>query len=222
MLGARSNVNVAVVIPLYNEQDNLPELFGRLRKVFEQIPEVQWQVIGVDDGSRDASAQIVLDQQRTDPRFALVQLSRNFGPYAALSAGLAHADADAVITMDADLQDPPEVIPELVASWQNGGQVILAARRSRREHGIRRLGAEVFHKVFGVLNDFHMPANTGIVGLLDRQAVEAFNRLPERNRYVPGLRYWIGFDRWVVYDDRLDRAWSPETEPRPADPSRTG
>lgn len=199
-------MKLAVVIPLYNEQDNLPELFGRLRKVFDQIPEAQWQVICVDDGSSDDSARIILEQHRADPRFGLVRLSRNFGPYAALSAGLAHADADAVITMDGDLQDPPEVIPDLVASWKSGGQVVLAARRSRRERGIRRLGAEVFHRMFGVLSDFRIPANTGIFGLLDRQAVEEFNRLPERNRYVPGLRYWIGFDRRVVYYDRLDRA----------------
>lgn len=199
-------MKLAVVIPLYNEQDNLPELFRRLGTVFAQIGDAQWQVICVDDGSSDKSSQIITEQNRADSRFTLVQLSRNFGPYPALSAGLAHADADAVITMDGDLQDPPEVIPDLVASWKDGGQVILAARRSRRDRGIRRLGAEVFHKVFGALNDFHVPANTGIFGLLDRQALEEFNRLPERNRYVPGLRYWIGFDRRVVYYDRLDRA----------------
>lgn len=199
-------MKLAVVIPLYNEQDNLPELFRRLGAVFEQVEGAQWQVICVDDGSSDASAKLILEQHRMDPRFTLVQLSRNFGPYPALSAGLAHADADAVITMDGDLQDPPEVIPDLVASWKEGGQVILAARRSHRNRGIRRIGAGAFHKVFGALNDFHMPANTGIFGLLDRQALEEFNRLPERNRYVPGLRYWIGFDRRVVYYDRLDRA----------------
>lgn len=199
-------MKLAVVIPLYNEQDNLPELFRRLGAVFKQIEGAQWQVICVDDGSSDASVKLILEQHRADPRFTLVQLSRNFGPYPALSAGLAHADADAVITIDGDLQDPPEVIPDLVASWKDGGQVILAARRSHQDRGIRRIGAEAFHKIFGALNDFHVPANTGIFGLLDRQALEEFNRLPERNRYVPGLRYWIGFDRRVVYYDRLDRA----------------
>lgn len=199
-------MKLAVVVPIYNEEDNLPELSRRLADACGRIEGAQWQVIYVDDGSTDKSVAIVMEQHRADPRFTLLQLSRNFGPYPALSAGLAHADADAVVTIDGDLQDPPEVIPDLVACWRSGGQVILAARRSRQDRGIRRIGAEVFHKIFGVLNDFHVPANTGIFGLLDRQAVEQFNRLPERNRYVPGLRYWIGFDRRVVYYDRLDRA----------------
>ena len=199
-------MKLAVVVPIYNEEDNLPELSRRLADACGRIEGAQWQVIYVDDGSTDKSVAIVMEQHRADPRFTLLQLSRNFGPYPALSAGLAHADADAVVTIDGDLQDPPEVIPDLVACWRGGGQVILAARRSRQDRGIRRMGAEVFHKIFGVLNDFHVPANTGIFGLLDRQAVEEFNRLPERNRYVPGLRYWIGFDRRVVYYDRLERA----------------
>lgn len=199
-------MKLSVVVPIYNEEDNLPELSRRLADACGRIEGAQWQVIYVDDGSTDKSAEIIVEQRRADPRFTLVQLSRNFGPYPALSAGLAHADADAVVTIDGDLQDPPEVIPDLVACWRSGGQVVLAARRSRSDRGIRRIGAAVFHRVFGVLNDFHVPANTGIFGLLDRQAVEEFNRLPERNRYVPGLRYWIGFDQRVVYYDRLDRA----------------
>jgi glycosyltransferase involved in cell wall biosynthesis len=199
-------MKLAVVVPIYNEEDNLPELSRRLADACGRIEGARWQVIYVDDGSTDKSVAIIMEQHRADPRFTLLQLSRNFGPYPALSAGLAHADADAVVTIDGDLQDPPEVIPDLVACWRSGGQVILAARRSRQDRGIRRIGAEMFHRIFGVLNDFHVPANTGIFGLLDRQAVEEFNRLPERNRYVPGLRYWIGFDRRVVYYDRLDRA----------------
>lgn len=199
-------MRLAVVVPIYNEEDNLPELSRRLAEACGRIEGAEWQVIYVDDGSTDKSADLVMQQHRADPRFTLVRLSRNFGPYPALSAGLAHADADAVVTIDGDLQDPPEAIPDLVDCWKDGGQVILAARRSRQDRGIRRIGAEVFHKLFGVLNDFRVPANTGIFGLLDRQAVEEFNRLPERNRYVPGLRYWIGFDRRVVYYDRLERA----------------
>jgi dolichol-phosphate mannosyltransferase len=199
-------MKLAVVVPIYNEEDTLKELSRRLAEACNRIEGARWQVIYVDDGSTDGSTRIITDLHRADPRFTLLQLSRNFGPYPALSAGLAHADADAVVTIDGDLQDPPEVIPDLVACWRSGGQVILAARRSRRDRGIRRLGAELFHRIFGALNDFHVPANTGIFGLLDRQAVEQFNRLPERNRYVPGLRYWIGFDRRVVYYDRQDRA----------------
>ena len=142
-------MKLSVVVPIYNEEDNLPELSRRLADACGRIEGAQWQVIYVDDGSTDKSAEFIIEQRRADPRFTLVQLSRNFGPYPALSAGLAHADADAVVTIDGDLQDPPEVIPDLVACWREGGQVVLAARRSRSDRGIRRIGAEVFHRVFG-------------------------------------------------------------------------
>jgi len=124
----------------------------------------------------------------------------------ALSAGLAHADADVVITMDGDLQDPPEVIPDLLAAWQSGAQVVFANRRTRQERGLRRLGIEAFHKLFALMNDFNMAANSGIFGLLDRQAVGEFNNLLERNRFVPGLRWWIGFEQRTIHYDRRDRA----------------
>jgi glycosyltransferase involved in cell wall biosynthesis len=199
-------VKLAVVIPICNEQDNLLELHHRLTAVFDRLDHVTWQVIYVDDGSRDDSVKIILDQNKKDPRFTLLQLSRNFGPYPALSAGLAHADADAVITMDGDLQDPPEIIPDLVGSWKDGAQVVLALRRSRQERGVRRLGLDLFHRLFRMLNDFEIPANAGIFGLFDRQAVQEFNNLQEKNRFVPGLRCWIGFEQRVVYYDRQERA----------------
>lgn len=199
-------MKLAVVIPIYNEQENLPELFRRLTDVCDRLDGVNWRVLYVDDGSRDDSVRIILEQNKRDPRFTLLQLSRNFGPYPALSAGLAHADADAVVTMDGDLQDPPEAIPDLLASWRSGAQVVLAARRSRRERGIRRFGLDLFHTLFGLLNDFRIPANAGIFGLFDRQAVREFNNLPEKNRFVPGMRCWIGFDQRTVYYDRLERA----------------
>lgn len=199
-------MKLAVVIPIYNEQENLPELFRRLTDVCDRLDGVNWRVIYVDDGSRDDSVRIILEQNKRDPRFTLLQLSRNFGPYPALSAGLAHADADAVVTMDGDLQDPPEAIPDLLASWRSGAQVVLAVRRSRQERGIRRFGLDLFHKLFGLLNDFRIPANAGIFGLFDRQAVQEFNNLPEKNRFVPGMRCWIGFDQRTVYYDRRERA----------------
>lgn len=203
---------LAVVIPIYNEQGNLPELSHRLTAALDRVEHVVWQVIYVDDASHDDSARIILGQHEQDSRFTLVQLSRNFGQHPALSAGLAHADADAVVTMDGDLQDPPEVIPDLVACWRDGGQVVLAVRRSRPERGLRRLGFEAFHKLFGWLSDVRMPSHTGIFGLLDRQAVRELNNLVEKNRYVPGLRGWIGFDQRTVYYDRQDRASGAPTQ----------
>ena len=199
-------VKLDVVIPIYHEEENLPELGRRLAAVCGQLEGVDWRVIYVNDGSTDRSVELILEQQRTDSRFTLVDLSRNFGHQAAISAGLAHADGDAVILMDGDFQDPPEVIPNLIACWRDGGEVVRAERRSRQEQGLRRLGFELFHKFFSWISDFPIPANAGVFGLLDRQAVEQLNQFTEKNRFIPGLRSWIGFDQRTVYYDRQERA----------------
>jgi len=194
------------VIPIYNEQENLPELFRRLRDACDNLDGIAWQVIYVNDGSRDDSMKIMQEQCRKDSRFAILDLSRNFGHQAGIAAGLAHADGDVVIFMDGDLQDPPELIPDLLACWREGAQVVRAQRQSRKERGIRRFGFEVFHKVFSWISDFPVPPQTGIFGLLDRQAVKELNRFTEKNRFFPGLRSWVGFKQGVVYYDRQDRA----------------
>ena len=198
---------IALVIPVYNEAEVLPELFRRLSGVFSTHTDVAWLVLLVDDGSKDDSAGLIDAHAKTDPRFKLVELSRNFGHQPALAAGLAHAHAaDAVITMDADLQDPPELIPELVEAWKKGAEIVLAVRRSREDTGLRRLGFDAFHSLFGSLTDFPIESNTGTFGLLGKNAVAAFNQLPEKHRFFPGLRTWLGFDRAEVLYDRQERA----------------
>ncbi len=198
---------IAIVIPVFNEEAVLPELFARLGALFAAEPGYAWQAILVDDGSRDRSAELVRAQASKDPRFQLVELTRNFGFQSALSAGLAQtADADAAVTMDADLQDPPEVIPELLAAWKAGAEVVRATRRSRRETGLRRVGFDLFHSLYGKLTDYPIEPNTGTFGVLGRPAIEAFNSLPERHRFFPGLRAWIGFPTADVAYDRQERA----------------
>jgi len=192
---------------VFNEEAVLPELFARLTALFDGHPDCAWRAILVDDGSRDRSAELVRAQASRDRRFELVELSRNFGFQSALSAGLAAArGSDAVVTMDADLQDPPEVIPELVAAWRNGAEVVRAVRRSRAERGMRRLGFDFFHAVYGRLTDYPIEPNSGTFGLLGRAAIVAFNELPERNRFFPGLRAWLGFPKAEVLYDRHERA----------------
>ena len=198
---------VAVVIPVFNEEDVLPELFSRLSAVFDLNPAVKWRAVLVDDGSRDLSAEMVHAKGLADPRWELVELSRNFGFQSALSAGLQHAkESDAIVTMDADLQDPPELIPELIESWRQGNGVVRAVRRTRAETGLRRLGFDFFHSVFGRVSDLPIESNTGTFGLLSKEAVDAFHQLPERNRFFPGLRSWIGFPTADVLYDRKERA----------------
>lgn len=203
---------IALVIPVFNEEAVLPELFARLETLFAAEPGCAWQVVLVDDGSRDRSADLVRAQAARDTRFRLVELSRNFGFQSALSAGLAQAgNVDAVVTMDADLQDPPEVIPALVAAWRDGADVVRATRRSRSETGLRRAGFDLFHSLYGRLTDYPIEPNSGTFGLLGRPAVEAFNQLPERHRFFPGLRAWIGFvSADVPYDRKARAAGQPQ------------
>ena len=200
---------VAVVIPVFNEEAVLPELIARLTAVFDAQRGCRWSAILVNDGSRDRSVELILAAHARDPRFKLVELSRNFGFQAGLAAGLAtaaSAQVDAVVTMDADLQDPPEVIPELVAAWRGGAEVVRAVRRTRSETGPRRLAFDLFHKVFGALSDYPIEPNSGTFGLLGGPAIEAFGRLQERHRFFPGLRAWVGFSRADVPYDRKERA----------------
>lgn len=202
-----SAARIALVIPVYNEAPVLPELLRRLDALMISNPAESWSVVFVNDGSRDRSAELILAHAQRDNRYALVDLSRNFGHQAALTAGLAHAaGADAVVTMDADLQDPPELIPELVAAWRAGAEVVLAVRRTRQERGLRRLGFDLFHRGFSRLIDFPIERNTGTFGLLSAAAVGAFNSLPEKHRFFPGLRAWIGFPQGEVGYDRKERA----------------
>lgn len=202
-----SKPTLAIVIPICNESPSLETLFVRLRSTFDSLPDLEPQVIYVNDGSTDGSLEIMLDQRRRDRRFTVIDLSRNFGQQAAIAAGLAAAaTADATVVMDGDLQDPPELIPELVACWRGGAEVVRAQRRSRQERGVRRWSFAAFHRFFGWLADFPIPADVGVYGLLDRKALDELNRMPEKNRFLPGLRAWVGFEQRAVYYDRDERA----------------
>lgn len=207
---------LAIVVPVYNEEAILPELCRRLRDACARLVDVEWQVIFVIDGSSDRTASILERERAAEPHFALVELSRNFGQQAAISAGLAHADADAVVLMDGDLQDPPELIPELVDCWRSGAQVVRAERRSRQDDGLRRVGFELFHRCFSAASGFDFGRNSGVFSLLDRRAVDEFNQLPEKHRFIPGLRTWIGFEQRSVFYDRQARVagQSQQTLPR--------
>jgi len=196
---------ISVVVPIYNEQEVIPLLHDAVAKAMSKTAD-RWEVVYVNDGSKDSSLVLLRNLQLEDRHVVVVDLSRNWGHMGAISAGLRTANGDAVVLMDGDLQDPPEVIPEFVAAWRRGAQVVTAVRRSRQE---RRKALAVlfplFYRVLGALSDFPIPLNAGIFGLLDRQAVDAINILRERNRYLPGLRAWVGYRTAIVYYDRHDR-----------------
>lgn len=196
---------LSVVVPIYNEEENIPAFHAAVKAVMETMDE-RWEIVYVNDGSRDSSLSLLLEIQRRDPRVAVLEFSRNFGHQAALTAGLQVAKGDAVMLMDGDFQDPPEVLPRMVRAWKDGAKVVIAERSSRAEKGLRGKLFPLFYKVMGLISDFPIPLNAGIFGLLDRQAVDAIVNLQEGNRYLPGLRAWVGFPTAIVYYERAGRA----------------
>jgi len=196
---------LSVVVPIYNEEENIPAFHTAIRSVMESMEE-HWEVIYVNDGSRDKSLSLLVEIQQRDPRVSVVEFSRNFGHQAALTAGLQVAKGDAIMLMDGDFQDPPEVLPRMVKAWKDGAKVVIAERSSRAETGLRGKLFPLFYKVMGLISDFPIPLNAGIFGLLDRQAADAINNLSEGNRYLPGLRAWVGFPTAIVYYERAGRA----------------
>jgi glycosyltransferase involved in cell wall biosynthesis len=165
-----------------------------------------FEIVAVDDGSADRTREMLVERAREEPRLSIVALSRNFGLQGAVAAGLAHAAGEAAVVMDGDLQDPPELIPRLVAEWAAGADVVYTTKRTRAERGLRRLGFEVFHRLLRRMGAIALPVQAGNFSLLDRRALEVVNRLPEHNRYLPGIRRWVGFRQVEVTFDREDRA----------------
>ncbi len=204
-LEAAAQIVFSVVIPIFNEEEIVEALHAAVSHVLGALGQ-PWEVIYVNDGSTDSSLPKLLAIQARDAHVVVLELSRNWGHQPALSAGLRAARGSAVMMMDGDLQDPPQVLAEMVHAWRNGAQIVVAQRRKRHETGFRAWAIPLFYQVLRLLSDFPIPLNAGIFGLLDRQIVDEMNALEERNRYLPGLRSWVGYATAVVYYDRPDRA----------------
>ena len=208
-------IMLSVVVPLFNEQETIAELHRRLTEVLSCIG-VTYEILIVDDGSRDATPRLVRDLQDEDPRLVAVHLSRNFGHQAAVSAGLDHARGRAVVVMDGDLQDPPEVIPRLLARWRAGADVVYAVRRRRKEGPIKRFGYFAFYRLLRAIGDVAIPVDSGDFCLLDRRVVDAVKSLPERSRFIRGLRTFVGFRQVGIDYDREARSAGRSKYPFPA------
>lgn len=183
---------ISVVIPIYNEEDTCPELFSRLLKTLESLGE-SFEVIFVDDGSTDGTLSLVKKASSQDPRLKYLSLSRNFGHQIAISAGIDYARGEAVIVMDGDLQDPPELIPEFCQRWGGGHDVVYAIRKNRKENIFLRSCYSLSYAVIRKIADITIPPNAGDFCLMSRRVVDTITRMPERNRYLRGLRAWAGF-----------------------------
>ena len=196
---------ISVVIPVYNEEACLEALFERLSSL-EQQGQDRYEFIFVDDGSTDRSREIIQTLAAGHDNVKYVLFSRNFGHEAAVTAGLDYASGDAVVIIDADLQDPPELIPEMIDKWRQGYQIVYAQRRSRKGERIsKRLSAWLFYRIIQWLSPIYIPADTGDFRLIDRRVVQEFRRCREQNRFVRGLISWTGFKQAPVLFDRNPR-----------------
>lgn len=197
--------SLSVVVPAYNEQEVLPEFHRRLFAVIDAL-DMDTQVIYVNDGSTDSTLDVIDVLRARDARVTLVDLSRNFGKEIALTAGLDHADSDAVIVIDADLQDPPELIPELIRQWRAGYDVVYAKRTTRDGEGlVKKATAFMFYRLIQKVSRVKIPEDTGDYRLLSRRAVEALSQLREQHRFMKGLFAWIGYPQKAVPYRRAPR-----------------
>lgn len=208
-VGTRRLGLLSVVAPVYDEEEGLEAFYSRVCTALRAIP---FELVLVDDGSRDSSPQILERLADSDPRVCVVFLSRNFGHQTALSAGLDHARGDAVVMIDADLQDPPELIPEMVDYWRRGCDVVYAVRRERAgESAFKLKTAKWFYALFGALAQVKLQHNSGDFRLLDRRALDALNSMRERHRFLRGMTVWVGFTQAAVPYER-DARYAGETK----------
>ncbi len=198
-------MKISIVIPCYNEQEVLPELIRRLTNAAGQWG-MEWEVICIDDGSRDDTWPMLMEQHRADPRWRAISLARNFGHQTAVSAGVHYAGGDALIIMDADLQDPPEELWRFIEAWRHGSDVVYAVREQRKEGPIKRCAYWFFYRLLSRIVAFPMPEDSGDFCLMDRKVVRVLKAMPERNRFVRGLRAWAGFRQTGLAYERHARA----------------
>ncbi len=199
-------VELSIVVPMLNESDVLDRFFNRLVPILETVTP-DYEILCIDDGSTDGTFEALEAYRTANPRIRMIGLSRNFGKENALSAGLDFAAGAAVIPMDADLQDPPEVVPRMVEKWREGYDVVLARRATRDGEGwAKRTTAHAFYRLIGRMSQVDIPENVGDFRLMDRRVVEALATLPERSRFMKGVFAWLGFRQVVVEYDREPRA----------------
>jgi glycosyltransferase involved in cell wall biosynthesis len=201
----------SILIPMYNEEEVIEETYLRLKKVMDQIGE-SYELVFVNDGSKDRSAQIISELAKSDENIRLIDFSRNFGHQIAVTAGLDYVQGQAIVIIDADLQDPPEVIPQMLAKWREGYDVVYGKRLKRQgETAFKKVTAHVYYRVLSALTNGNIPKDTGDFRLIDRKVCEAIKKLPERNRFLRGMVNWVGFNQVAVEYVR-DERWAGETK----------
>jgi glycosyltransferase involved in cell wall biosynthesis len=200
-----ANIRYSIVVPVYNEEAVIQETYRRLRSVMDLTAE-SYELLFVNDGSKDRTSVILQSIALTDPRVKLIDFSRNFGHQVAITAGMDYASGAAVVVIDADLQDPPELILEMIAKWESGYDVVYAKRIERQgETFFKKMTAKLYYRLLRASTDIDIPVDTGDFRLLDRKVVDELKKMPERNRYVRGLVSWVGFRQTAIEYVRQER-----------------
>lgn len=195
----------SVIVPMYNEEEVIPETYRRLTKVMDDINE-SYEIIFINDGSRDNTKAMLSELCKTDKRVKMIDFARNFGHQIAITAGMDYAAGDCMVIIDGDLQDPPELIPDMIEIWRSGFDVVYGKRKSRQgETFFKKFTAKIFYRLLGKLTDVDIPVDTGDFRLIDRKVCEALKQLPERSRYVRGLMSWVGFKQTAIEFERSER-----------------
>jgi len=206
-----ANPTYSVVVPAFNEQEVIKETYARLTRVMTGMGE-SYELIFVNDGSKDQTAQIIAEFCENDSSVRLINFTRNFGHMPAISAGMEHARGQAIFVIDADLQDPPEVFPEMAAKWKEGYHVIYGKRIKRKgETVFKRMTAKIFYRFLRKMTSVDLPPDTGEFRLIDRKVCDAVNKLPEKNRYIRGLVSWVGFKQ-VPVEYQREKRFAGETK----------
>lgn len=196
---------LSIVVPMFNEEEVVPEFARRIKDVVKGLT-CRYEIVFVNDGSRDETLYRLKMEKESDANIRIVDLSRNFGHQIAITAGMDHANGDAVVIIDGDLQDPPEVIPEMVERWKRGADIVHARRRSRQgESSFKRWTASLYYRLLKDISDVEIPVDVGDFRLMSKRAVESFSQLRERHRYVRGLVAWLGYKQDFVDYDRKPR-----------------
>ena len=197
---------ISLVIPMYNEELVVKECYKRVKKVLEELQDYTSEIIVVNDGSKDKTLEIIEEIAQNDETFKVISFSRNFGHQAAVTAGLEETTGDAVVIIDADMQDPPELIKDMIKLWEQGNEVIYAVRKKRKgESAFKLMTAKMFYKILYSLSDIKIPKDTGDFRLVDRKVVDVINALPEHNKYLRGLFSWVGFNQKPIEYVREER-----------------
>ena len=197
---------ISVIVPMYFEEAVVSECYSRLKEVLINLKKYEYEIIFVDDGSRDQTLTILEKIALANKNVKIISFSRNFGHQAAVGAGLRYSTGDAVIIIDADLQDPPELIPQMIELWENGNDVIYAKRKSREgETKFKLFTAKMFYRILNDLSDVSIPKDTGDFRLADRKVVDVINSLPEHNKFLRGLFSWVGFKQAPIEYERKER-----------------